>query len=294
MTLAWLTLLALAAQDAPRRSDWTIRGRLAPEEVVVQSHRGAGLLAPENTLEAFDLAWSLGTVPEADLRMTKDGVIVAFHDDTFARVVRNADPALKKKGVADLTWDELAALDVGEGLRAARLEPVFERMKDAPARTLYLDVKKVSLPRVAELARAAGVESRLVLASPRHAQLREWRKLVPTAGALLWMGGTEEELLKRLEELRSTSFAELTQLQVHVRRKPGTSLDGPDPFTLSDAFLIELGRELRERKIVFQVLPWGGADAAVYARLLDLGVMSFATDYPKVTMEAVRRYLAER
>ena len=111
MTLAWLTLLSLAAQDAPRRSDWTIRGRLAPEEVVVQSHRGAGLLAPENTLEAFDLAWSLGTVPEADLRMTKDGVIVAFHDDTFARVVRNADPALKKKGVADLTWDELAQIE---------------------------------------------------------------------------------------------------------------------------------------------------------------------------------------
>jgi glycerophosphoryl diester phosphodiesterase len=80
---------------------------------------------------------------------------------------------------------------------------------------------------------------------------------------------------------------------VHVRLKPGAALTKSDAFTLSDAFLVELGRELRERKILFQALPWGAADARIYARLLDLGVMSFATDYPKHTVEAVRRWLSE-
>ena len=30
----------------------------------MQSHRGAGALSPENSLEAFDIAWKLGTIPE--------------------------------------------------------------------------------------------------------------------------------------------------------------------------------------------------------------------------------------
>jgi glycerophosphoryl diester phosphodiesterase len=262
--------------------DWTIRGKIAAEDVVIQSHRGAGALAPENTVEAFELAWSLGTTPEADLRMTRDGVIVAFHDETFARVVKNADEALKKKGVADLPWDEVAALDVGQGQRVARMEPIFERLKTRPERRLYLDVKKIDLPKLA--AAVKGVERQVLLASPRYAELRRWKALVPEAGTLLWVGGaTEEELAKKLEEPRSTSFADLTQLQIHVRLKPAAP---------SDAFLIALGKELRERKVLFQALPWGARDPKVYARLLDLGVMSFATDYPKETLEAVRAYLA--
>jgi glycerophosphoryl diester phosphodiesterase len=275
-----ITLLLLQAV-----SDWTIRGKMPADQVVIQCHRGAGTLAPENTIEAFELAWSLGTIPEADLRMTRDGVIVAFHDDNFARVVKTDDPALKKKGVADLTWEELAALDVGQGQRVARMEPVFQSLKAKPERRLYLDVKKIDLAKLA--AAVKDVEGQVILASPRYAELRRWRSLAPAAGALLWVGGaTEEEQAKKLEEPRSTSFADLTQLQIHVRMKA-------EVFTPSDAFIVKLGKELRERKVLFQALPWGARDPKAYARLLDLGVMSFATDYPKETVEAVRRYLAE-
>lgn len=272
-----MVMIALLLQEL---SDWTIRGKIPAEQVVIQCHRGAGTLAPENTLEAFELAWSLGTIPEADLRMTRDGVIVAFHDDNFARVVKNADEALKKKGVVDLTWEELEKLDVGQGQRVARMDPIFEALKSRPERLLYLDVKKIDFPRLA--AAVKGVEAQVILASPRYAELRRWKSLVPASGTLLWVGGaTEEEQAKKLEEPRSTSFADLTQLQIHVRSK-----------TPSDAFLIALGKELREHKVLYQALPWGARDPKAYARLLDLGVMSFATDYPKETLEAVRAYLA--
>src|SRR5205085_10471598 len=115
--------------------------------------------------------------------------------------------------------------------------------------------------------------SQVILASTRYPILRTWKSLAPASGTLLWMGGTEEELRKRFEDLRGTSFADVTQVQVHVRVKPGADLAKADPFTISDAFLREAGKELRERGILFQSLPWGGADAKVYARLLDLGVM---------------------
>lgn len=289
---AGILLLLIPAQEAAR-SEWTLRGRVPAGKVVVQSHRGAGHLAAENTLEAFELGWSLGTWPEADLRTTRDGVIVTFHDENFSRVVKDASPELKKKGAVDLTWEELSALDVGDGRRVTTLEPVFERMKGRPERHLYLDIKNVDLEKLAAKVKAHDVESQVVLASPKVAILRKWKSLAPASGTLLWMGGTEEDLRKRLTELRETDFAGVTQVQVHVRVKPKADPAAPDAFTLSDAFLIETGRELRSRDILYQSLPWGAADGKVYERLLDLGVMSFATDYPKQTMEAVRRYLGE-
>jgi len=95
------------------KADWNVRNHMPLAKITVQSHRGAGELAPENTLKAFRLAWKLGTVPEADLRTTKDGVIVAFHDSNFERLMKGASPELKKKGIADLEWDDVQTLDVG-------------------------------------------------------------------------------------------------------------------------------------------------------------------------------------
>src|SRR2546430_15824087 len=47
----------------------------------LQGHRGARGLAPENTLEAFKTALSIGvTTLELDLAMTKDDVLVVSHD----------------------------------------------------------------------------------------------------------------------------------------------------------------------------------------------------------------------
>src|ERR1700687_873847 len=45
-------------------------------------HRGSSELAHENTLEAFRATFELGgDGNEFDIRLTKDGVLVVFHDD---------------------------------------------------------------------------------------------------------------------------------------------------------------------------------------------------------------------
>src|SRR4051794_39207383 len=116
---------------------------------IIQSHRGAGVLAPENSLEAFELGWRLGCWPEADVRTTRDGVIVAFHDGDFSKMASISDPATKKRGVADLTWDELSTLELGNGRRVCRIDDVFGRMVERPERRLYLDVKRVDLAQLA-------------------------------------------------------------------------------------------------------------------------------------------------
>src|SRR5207247_7611378 len=146
-------------------SVWNVRDHVPSSEFIVQAHRGAGELAEENTLEAFELGWKLGCIAEADLRTTKDSVIVAFHDANFARVVKSIAEAMKSKGVKDVTFDELMKLDVGswkgeqfKGRHVSRMSEVFALMQGKPQRRLYLDIKNVDLKQLAAEVKAYGVE----------------------------------------------------------------------------------------------------------------------------------------
>jgi glycerophosphoryl diester phosphodiesterase len=287
-------------------SDWNVRDHLPLSEFIVQAHRGAGELAEENTLEAFELGWKLNCIPESDIRMTSDGVIVAFHDNNFARVVKDVTPEMKEKGVKDVTFAELQKLDVGsfrgeqfKGRHVSRMSDVFALMTGKPQRKLYLDIKNVDLEQLAREVKAAKVETQVILASTNYNKyIRAWKKLVPESSTLLWMGGTEAELNKRFEtELRPANFADITQLQIHTHllmNAAAIKRDTPNPFAEPDSFLIEKGKEIRSHGILYQTLPYGGSTKEIYWKLLDLGFMSFATDHPDVTWDAVKAYYAEK
>jgi glycerophosphoryl diester phosphodiesterase len=289
-----------ATELAPVRSSWNVRDHVPLSRFIIQSHRGAGELAPENTLEAFELGWQLGTYPEADVRTTKDGVIVAFHDNDFSRVVKGVGPERAKQGVTDVTFAELSRLDVGAwkgdrfaGRRISRMTEVFARMQSRPERHLYLDIKNVELKQLASEVKAAGVQNQVVLASSKHTIIQDWKALVPQSDTLLWMGGTEAAKSQQIAALRAAGFAGITQLQAHVRF-PGDAQDVKpgEPFSPSRAFLVDLSRELAGRGILFQTLPYGATNAGTYWQLMDLGLASFATDHPEVTLRAVRDYYA--
>ncbi len=72
------------------------------------AHRGAGKLAPENTLAAFKLGASHGyRMFECDVKLSSDGVPFLLHDDTLNRTTTG-------KGIAgEQTWSELSQLDAG-------------------------------------------------------------------------------------------------------------------------------------------------------------------------------------
>lgn len=72
------------------------------------AHRGAGKLAPENTLAAFRLGASHGyRAFECDVKLSADGVCLLLHDETVQRTSNGAGRA------ADLPWSQLAQLDAG-------------------------------------------------------------------------------------------------------------------------------------------------------------------------------------
>jgi glycerophosphoryl diester phosphodiesterase len=105
-------------------------------------HRGASGYAPEHTIPAYDLALKMGAdYIEQDLQLTKDGVLVALHDDTLDRTARG--PKRNCTGlVIEKTLEQIKTCDVGTwfnqtypqyakpeyvGLKIPTLEEVFQR-----------------------------------------------------------------------------------------------------------------------------------------------------------------------
>jgi glycerophosphoryl diester phosphodiesterase len=72
------------------------------------AHRGAGRLAPENTLAAFRLGASHGyRMFECDAKLSADGVVFLMHDATLDRTTSGSGTG------GDRTWSELSQLDAG-------------------------------------------------------------------------------------------------------------------------------------------------------------------------------------
>ncbi|MCC6483491.1 MAG: glycerophosphodiester phosphodiesterase family protein [Armatimonadetes bacterium] len=262
--------------------------------VLIQSHRGAGDLGPENTLESFRLAWEMGTVPEADVRATADGVLVAFHDSNCQRIPTGIPDEWRPLGVEALSWPEVACMDVGlylgesfRGQKTPSIASVLEEVRASSGRLIYLDIKHAPLPELAALCQAKGALRQCIVASTDYAVIRDWSLVAPGAKTLLWLGGSEEYLSERLRESRAQSFAGISQLQIHVRRPENSSSSA---FSPQPDFLRLTGDELRERGILFQAFPMGelGHDPGVYRLLVELGVQSFATDRPDVAVSALR------
>jgi glycerophosphoryl diester phosphodiesterase len=260
----------------------------------IQAHRGGGIALPENTLETFRWSWERGVTPEADLRTTKDGVIVCYHDADLKRVVRHADNVKKDAAIENMSLVDVQKLDVGSfrgrqfsGQRVPTLASVFEEMRGQPDRWLYLDIKTADIDELPQLVREYGLEKQVIFTTPKHELIRNWKRRVPESKTLLWNGGSEAELKKKLGALRKAKFDGITHLQIHVRVG---DFAGNEAFTPSREFLKAADGELERHGIVFQVLPWECSDQRAYEQLLALGVDSFATDYPEVTLRAVRAF----
>jgi len=79
------------------------------------AHRGAGRLAPENTLAAFRLGASHGyRMFECDVKLSADGVPFLLHDSTLERTT-NGPPlgGTTSRVAGDHSWGALSQLDAG-------------------------------------------------------------------------------------------------------------------------------------------------------------------------------------
>lgn len=154
---------------------------------LIYGHRGASGYAPENTLEAFQLAMDIGADGfELDVHLSADGELVVIHDETVDRTTNGTGY------VKDLTLAQLKELDACNGMehyRGARiptLGEVFDLIRDTH-HMVNVEVKTDGCfyPRIEEkclaLAKEKGVEDRILYSSFNHYTLMRLRELKPDA-----------------------------------------------------------------------------------------------------------------
>src|SRR5438270_2148001 len=131
-------------QQAQRRHERVAQRR---QGVDVICHRGASEHAHENTLEAFRATFELGgDGNEFDIRATRDGVLVVFHDDMLDRLLEAYGE------VSDYTWEELQRFRFrqpgrfGEQCRIPTLVEVFDLHRRYGG-LIHLDIKRPGLDR---------------------------------------------------------------------------------------------------------------------------------------------------
>ncbi|HEV8607166.1 MAG TPA: glycerophosphodiester phosphodiesterase family protein [Tepidisphaeraceae bacterium] len=131
-------LLSLSCASSVSRHQRVAQRRAGP---AIICHRGAHEFAHENTLEAYRATFELGgDGNEIDIRQTRDGILVLFHDDML-------DVNLKAFGdISDYTYDELQKFHFrnpgpfGRACRIPTLKQVFE-LHQKYAGLIHLDIK---------------------------------------------------------------------------------------------------------------------------------------------------------
>jgi glycerophosphoryl diester phosphodiesterase len=151
------------------------------EPIQVIAHRGASHLAPENTLASVELAWRQGAdAVEVDVRLTRDGRIVAIHDETTERT------AGTRLEVAATDSSQLRRLDVGRhkhprftGERIPFLEEVFGTVPSG--RQLFVEIKcgPAVLPPLVETIAGSGKRSQTTLLGFDLETIRTAKEMMP-------------------------------------------------------------------------------------------------------------------
>ena len=234
------------------------------------AHRGGAAERPENTLAAFEHAVALGyRCIETDVRATRDGVAVMFHDERLDRLTNDTGP------VAERTWADLATIRIGGSASVPRLEDVLAAWPDL---RFIIDPKSddVVAPLIDALYRT-GARERVCIGTFSADRMRRVR----TSGPGCTSCSPREVTRLRLASYgmpTGTIAADCAQVPLSHRLLGALSVPVVDA-----AFL----RAAHRRGIPVQV--WTVDEEAEMHRLLDLGVDGIMSDQVTVLKDVFFR-----
>ncbi|WP_053216179.1 glycerophosphodiester phosphodiesterase [Guptibacillus hwajinpoensis] len=251
------------------------------------AHRGASGHAPEHTIPSYKLGDEMkGDYIEIDLQMTKDGELIAMHDESVDRTTNGTGL------VKDYTLEEIKQLDAGswfnekypekakksyEGLQVPTLEEVIQTFgKDA---RYYIETKspevypgmEKELLRVLEKYKLTGVNersSKVLIQSFSKESLLKMEDLNPNLPLVQLISYKEQATISD-EELN-----ELTEYAVGV----GMS------YTKIDEDYVQ-----QVRNAGLHIHPYTVNEKEDMERLLDWGVTGMFTNYPDRLNEVLKK-----
>lgn len=150
----------------------------------VMAHRGASGYAPENTMEAFEKALSLGADGiELDVHICKSGELVVIHDEQVDRTTNGSG------FVKDLSLTELKALDAGsffrDSFKGAQIPTLIEVLDLIKNTNTFLNIELKNAPilypqleeRTIQLLHDYHMTDRCILSSFNHYSLRHCKEI---------------------------------------------------------------------------------------------------------------------
>lgn len=255
----------------------------------VLAHRGYSAACPENMMPAFHKAVEFDPdVLETDVRLTRDGRFVVFHDDTLERTTNGAGP------VEQRTLDELRRFDAGFRFTrdngatfpfrgAGVFIPTLEDLLDAfPDRRFNIELKTKSPAQVESylsILKRYDALDRVLTASEYGPNIKELRRQCPTM---------------------ATSFSLYEALWLYFLYKSGflfkkksftaDALQIPEYYGTSHVVTPAFVRLMRERGV--RVHVWTINRPEDMQRLLDMGVHGIFSDEVAILKNVVREHEA--
>lgn len=244
----------------------------------VIAHRGNRAHAPENTIESFRQAVAAGAdAIEFDLRLSRDGEVVVFHDPTLDRTTDAA-------GLVDMhTLDQLKELDAGARFsdnggwarpyagRGCRI-PTLDELIDAMPRDLPL-LMEIKTPNAAEpvrrIIKRRGIEKRVLVAGFNR------RAIQPLRGSGFPLGATTSEA------------AELLLPALRGRPAPAMKYDAlcvPPRWRGMPVPILAMARSIKDTGKVMHI--WTINDPGDAQRLWRGGIQGIVTDDPALMRRA--------
>ncbi len=235
---------------------------LQPGSVLAFAHRG-GAYHPEiegleNTLAAFAHAVSLGyDYLETDVHVTRDGVLLAFHDAVLDRVTDRSGE------IARLSYDEVRTAVIGGQAEIPTLAALFDAF---PQVRFNIDIKSEGAVSVlADFINAREAWDRVLVGSFSRGRLQRFRRLVrrpvPTSATPIEVVLFRFLPIARLASLLTPDFAALQVPHRHGR-----------------LLVCSAGLVRRAHAAGKQVHVWTIDDPTEMHELLDLGVDGLFTD----------------
>ncbi|MHB1090083.1 MAG: glycerophosphodiester phosphodiesterase [Ilumatobacteraceae bacterium] len=225
------------------------------------AHRGGASDEPENTMPAFQRAVDLGyRYMETDVHATKDGVLLAFHDDDLQRTCGVAGR------ISELNYDEV------QRARVAGREPIplmSELLSSWPTARFNIDCKADNgLEPLIKLLTTTASLDRVCIGSFSDDRLRHLR--AHFGKALCTSLGPKEVARLRLRSWlrRRPHFDGAYAAQIPLKQ---------GPITITDRALVNAAHTAG-----LQVHVWTIDEPIEMEHLLDIGVDGIMTDRPAV------------
>jgi glycerophosphoryl diester phosphodiesterase len=251
---------------------------------VVVAHRGASAAYPENTLEAFEGAVSVGAdVVELDVRLTADGIPVILHDLDVGATTNG------EGFVHTLTLAEVKRLDAsGDGGGSSTTVPTLREalemlsgrsginieIKNLPGEPSFDSPKEAAAQAVVEALDEVGFDGTVLVSSFNWLSIervRELRPDIPTG-------------------FLSSAAIDPEAASVYARSRGHTHVlpQAPALFAVGEDFV----HRAHDRELV--VGTWTVDDAEAIERLFSWGVDAVASNDPEMAVQVRDRFRAGR